>query len=233
MNTEYMDMNELGKEDYSMNMRGNIQPGKSKGPSPLEMADIVIKNIKLHPSFYNDREKMYAFLDAITNKLVDEVESGGLQPVDYDQEMLDIKPSSLNENKKRKMKKNPLNTEVNRIKNMMKKINEGMFSDSGEFLGGSNPEWENESGDEYFGEAIDEFTRRNFPDLFDNIEHDYSYSKNRHGDDETRIKITLKDGSPLPEEFINAISEEFDISDVDDNYVVVKRSYSGDESGFD
>ena len=93
---EYMQMDELGKEEYSYE-GGRLTPGQSKGPSPHKMAQIVINNMKLHPSYYEDREKMYAFLDAITNMLVDEVEAGGLKKRDYDSEMLGIDEPQLNE----------------------------------------------------------------------------------------------------------------------------------------
>lgn len=116
-----MDMNELGKEEYSMNMGGRMQPGMSKGPSPEEMADIVISQIQLHPSYYKNRDKMYAFLDAITNKLIEEVESGGLKPIDYNKEMTKIEPSSLNETKKIK------SGDIDRIKTMMNKIDNKSF----------------------------------------------------------------------------------------------------------
>ncbi len=96
---EYMQVNELGKEEYSYD-GGNFTPGQSKGPSPNKMAKIVINNIKLHPSYYKDREKMYAFLDAITNMLVDEVEAGGLKKRDYDSEMLNVDEPQLNERRK-------------------------------------------------------------------------------------------------------------------------------------
>jgi hypothetical protein len=93
---EYMQMDELGSEEYSYD-GDKFRRGKSKAPSPYEMAKTVIDNIKLHPAYYEDREKMYAFLDAITNMLVDEVEAGGLKKRNYDDEMLDITPQKLNE----------------------------------------------------------------------------------------------------------------------------------------
>jgi hypothetical protein len=93
---EYAQMDELGKEDYSYE-GGKLMPGQSMEPSPYKMAKIVINNIKLHPAYYEDREKMYAFLDAITNMLVDEVEAGGLKRRDYDAEMLNVDRPQLNE----------------------------------------------------------------------------------------------------------------------------------------
>jgi len=93
---EYMQVDELGKEEYSFD-DGNFKRGKTDGPSPYEMAEIVVKNMKLHPSYYEDRDKMYAFLDAITNKLIDDVESGGLEKRDYDDEMMNIEKPQLNE----------------------------------------------------------------------------------------------------------------------------------------
>jgi len=95
---ETSDLNELGSEEWSMNKQGHFQRGMSEEPDPYEMADIVIRDIKLHPAYYEDRNKMYAFLDAITEKLIDEVESGGLPMRDYDQEMLDVDNAQLNEN---------------------------------------------------------------------------------------------------------------------------------------
>jgi hypothetical protein len=93
---DYEQIDELGKEEYSFD-GDKFKRGKSEGPDPYEMAQIVIKNIKLHPSYYKDRNKMYEFLDAITTMLVDEVESGGLDKVDYDSEMLNIDRPQLNE----------------------------------------------------------------------------------------------------------------------------------------
>lgn len=52
--------------------------------------------------------------------------------------------------------KKQLNEEISRIKNMMKKINEGrFFDDKGEFLGGPDPSWEDDDDDDYSGEESD------------------------------------------------------------------------------
>lgn len=97
---EYLQMNELGSEEYSFGSSGEVVPGKSEGPSPEEMAEIAIGQIKLHPSFYEDRDKMYDFLSAFTQKLEDEVSSGGLGAIDYDKEMTTIDRPQLNEGQK-------------------------------------------------------------------------------------------------------------------------------------
>jgi hypothetical protein len=120
-----MQMDELGKEEYSFDS-GKFKRGESEGPSPYEMADIVIKQIKLHPSFYSDREKMYEFLDAITTKLVDEVESGGLEKRDYDKEMTTVDMPQLNEAQKEMQmvfKKLALNEQVAQDSKQMEQLN--------------------------------------------------------------------------------------------------------------
>lgn len=101
---EYLQMNELGSEEYSFDDEGSVVPGKGEGPSAEEMADIAIKQIKLHPSFYENRDKMYDFLSVFTQKLEDEVQSGGLDAIDYDKEMTTIDSPQLNEGQK-EMKK--------------------------------------------------------------------------------------------------------------------------------
>jgi hypothetical protein len=87
--SEYSDINELGKEDYP-----------SETPSPRSMAKIALRQIKLHPSFYEDRDKMYEFLEAFTELLERDVERGGLKKIDYDKEMLTINDPQLNEGQK-------------------------------------------------------------------------------------------------------------------------------------
>lgn len=131
------------------------------------------------------------------------------------------------------MKKKLLNEELSRIKNMMKKINEGrFFDDSGEFLGGPDPSQE-DGGDEYFGEEVDAFISDSFPEMIDNLDYDFSYGKNKYGDEETHIKIKTKDGSELPNEFREAIHDSFNVTDEDDDYIVVTKSYSGPDFDID
>lgn len=125
------------------------------------------------------------------------------------------------------MKKKLLNEEINKIKSMMKKIHEGrFFDDSGEFLGGPNPADE-EGGDEYFGEEVDGFINDSFPEMSDNLDYDYSYIKDRYGDQQTRIKIRTKDGSELSNEFREAVRDRFNVDDEDNDFIEVVRSYSG------
>jgi hypothetical protein len=97
---EYLQMDELGSEEYSFNRRGRLVPGQTSGPTPEEMADIVLGKIKLHPSFYEDRDKMYAFLDIFTQKLEEDIQSGGLEKIDYDKELTTIDEPQLNEGQK-------------------------------------------------------------------------------------------------------------------------------------
>ncbi len=125
------------------------------------------------------------------------------------------------------MDKKLLNEEINKIKDMMKKINEGrFFDDSGEFLGGPDPSQE-DGGYEYFGEEVDAFVNDGFPEMSDNLDYDYSYGKDKYGDHETRIKIKTKDGSELSNEFRQAVHDSFNVGDEDEDYIVVVKSYSG------
>lgn len=131
------------------------------------------------------------------------------------------------------MKNKLLNEELRRIKDMMKKINESrFFDDSGEFLGGPNPADE-EGGDEYFGEEVDAFVNNNFPEMNNNLDYDYSYVKDRYGDQQTRIKITTKDGSELSNEFREAVHDKFNVYDEYYDYIEVVRSYSGPDFDMD
>lgn len=98
--SEYSDINELGKEEYSTDDEGKFMMGKSEGPSPRKMAKIALRQIKLHPSFYENRDKMYEFLEAFTQLLEMDVERGGLKKRDYDKEMLQIDNPQLNEAQK-------------------------------------------------------------------------------------------------------------------------------------
>jgi hypothetical protein len=122
---DYEQIDELGKEEYSFD-GDKFKRGKSEGPDPYEMAQIVIKNIKLHPSYYKDRNKMYEFLDAITTMLVDEVESGGLDKVNYDDEMLTIDRPQLNEGQKEMQKifkKIAMNEQAAQLTKTMQQLN--------------------------------------------------------------------------------------------------------------
>lgn len=131
------------------------------------------------------------------------------------------------------MKSKILNEEISRIKDMMRKINEGMYDSKGNFTGGPDPKEDDYMEDESFGEEVDEHIRNNFPELFDKLDYDISYDTDRHGDERQRIKLTMKDGSELPYEFKDSIENEFNVIADGDDFITVGRSYSGFEPDFD
>jgi len=127
------------------------------------------------------------------------------------------------------MNKKLLNEEIRKIKSMMRKINEGMFTDKGDFKGGPDPREEDydDTGFEQLGKEIDEFISEKYPELLEKIDYDYSSGRDKYGDEEIKIKIMTKDGSPLPEEFELSLDDRFNVGESGDNFVVVKRSFAG------
>lgn len=132
------------------------------------------------------------------------------------------------------MKNKLLNEELRRIKDMMKKINESrFFDDSGEFLGGPDPSEDDYNHDEYFEEKLTNFISKNFPEMDNNLDLEFSYRKGKFDTQETRIKITTIDGSEIPEQFREEIRDEFNVSDEDEDYIEVLMVYDGPDYDVD
>lgn len=95
---EELDIEELGSP-FHYDSEGKYQEGEGPMPEPAEMADIVAKQIKLHPDYFKPENAgaLYEFFDYLQEMLTVDNESDQLFPDAKKEKFLKIGDDQLNE----------------------------------------------------------------------------------------------------------------------------------------
>lgn len=95
---EELDIDELGGM-FHINDKGGYEEGEGPMPEPAEMADIVAKQIKLHPDYFKSENAgaLEEFFDYLREMLTVDNESNQLFPDAESEKFLKIGDEQMNE----------------------------------------------------------------------------------------------------------------------------------------
>ena len=95
---EELDIEELGGA-FHLNNKGGYEEGEGPMPEPAEMADIVAKQIKLHPDYFKSENAgaLEEFFDYLREMLTVDNESDQLFPDAASEKFLKVTDDQLNE----------------------------------------------------------------------------------------------------------------------------------------
>jgi hypothetical protein len=99
---EDLDIKELGGM-FHIDNDGNFKEGEGPMPSPEEMADIVAKQIKIHPDYFKPENSgaFYEFFDRLQEILTVDNESRSMFPNTEIEKLSNVETNKLNESKEK------------------------------------------------------------------------------------------------------------------------------------